>query len=267
MHKLSSVCFALASLLSIPGLAQAQDEFSQDDAKKLVQAYVDDHVRQDGSFHFKDQQADALLELEMDRIRLVRTIHTYGHFVSVDFHAKGDPTKPYDLDFWVKPEGGKLTVVDVRIHKAPKREGTEWKLVSRSPVPWWWIPATEHPGETEEKKGWQIESALDEYVAQNIKNGVFTLKDDKTGKDLTLEFVEIHRPMRKVEGQGFFACTDFKEAGSKDKYYDIDFWLTEKDGNLSVTQSRIHKEPKCEDGLCTEVSRYTFENDKVKDVP
>ena len=95
-----------------------------------------------------------------------------------DFHAKGEPAKAYDLDFWLKPAGDKLDVVDVRIHKAPKRDGESWKLVTRSPIPWWWIPATEHPGETEEKRGWQVESAVHEHIATRIKNGVYTSKDD-----------------------------------------------------------------------------------------
>ena len=266
MQKKSFLFLAACGLL-MAGSSRADEEFSQEDASAAVQAHIDAKVRQDGSFRLKDQQADALLELEQDRIRLVRSIHGYGHFVSVDFHVKGEPTKPYDIDFWLKPEGGRLQIVDVRIHKAPKREGGAWKLVSRNPLPWWWIPATEHPGETEEKKGWQVESALNEYVAGKIKDGVFALKDDKTGDERALEFVEIHRPLRKMEGQGYFACTDFREHGSKDKFYDIDFWLVEKDGKLEVTEARIHKEPKCEDGVCAQVPRYSFDKDKVKDVP
>ncbi len=206
----------------------------------------------------------ALLELEEDRIRFVRRIHGYGYFVDVDFHAKGEPTKLYDLDFWVKES--KPEVVDVRIHKAPKREGDVWKLVTRNPVPWWWIPATEHPGETEEKKSWQVESAVNEYVAAQAKEGVLVLKDDKTGDGLTLDFVEIHRPLRRIEGGSYFACTDFRAHDSKDKFYDIDFWLTEKDGKLEVTEVRIHKEPKDEDGVSVQVPRYTFDKEKVKDL-
>jgi hypothetical protein len=257
----------VASGLLPPGSSRGQEEFSQQDASAAVQAYLDARVRQDGAFRFKDQQADVLLELEQDRIRMVRVIHDYGHFVSVDFHVKGETTKPYDIDFWLKPMKGKLEVVDVRIHKAPKREGDAWKLVSRNPLPWWWIPATEHPGETEEKKGWQVESAVNEYIAGKTRDGVLLLKDDKTGDQRTLEFVEIHRPLRKIEGKGYFACSDFREHDSKDRFYDVDFWLVEKDGKLEVTEARIHKEPKCEDGVCVQVPRYTFDKEAVKDVP
>jgi hypothetical protein len=264
--KWKPVVLLIACGLLAPASSSADEDFSPEDAKAAVQAHIDAKVRQDGAFRYKDQQADALLELEEDGIRAVRAIHGYGHFVDVDFHAKGEPAKPYDLDFWLKPAAGKLEVVDVRIHKAPKQEGDAWKLVTRNPIPWWWIPATEHPGETEEKKSWQVESAVNEYVAGKIKDGVFVLKDDKTGDDRALDFVEIHRPLRRMEGGSYFACTDFREHDSKEKFYDIDFWLTEKDGKLEVTGARIHKEPKNEDGTWVQVPRYTFDKEKVKDL-
>jgi hypothetical protein len=242
-------------------------EFSQEAARESVQAYIDAKAGQDKVFHYKDQLANAMLELQEDQVRLVRRIHGYGYFVDVDFHAKGEPERAYDLDFWLKPAGEKLGVVDVRIHKAPKRDGDAWKLVTRNPIPWWWIPATEHPGETEEKRAWQVESVVHEYIAGHLNDGVYASKDDKTGQERALEFVEIHKPLRKIEGKGYFACTDFREAGSKDKFYDLDFWLVEKDGKLEVSEVRIHKEPKEQDGVFVQVPRYEFEQDKVKEVP
>jgi len=263
--RMTSWLLAMAGVLPLAGHAAADDDFSQKDATAVVQAYVQ-AKSQNGVFRYKDQQADADLELELDQVRLVRRIEGYGYFADTDFHAKGETAKAYDIDFWLKPAAGKLEVVDVRIHKAPKKEGDAWKLVTRNPIPWWWIPATEHPGETEEKKGWQIESAVNEHVARNTKDGTFTLKDDKTGEEHVLDFVEIHRPMRKIEGRGYFACTDFREHGSKDKFYDIDFWLVEKDGKLTVSEARVHKEPKNEDGVWVESSRYNFDKDDVKEV-
>lgn len=244
-----------------------EDDFSQQAVRETVQTYIDAKASQGKIFRYKDQLADATLELQEDQVRMVRRIHGYGYFVDVDFHAKDEPGKAYDLDFWLKPTGEKLEVVDVRIHKAPKRDGDTWKLVTRNPIPWWWIPATEHPGETEEKRSWQVESVVHEYIAGKVKDGVYTSHDDKTGQDRALEFVEIHKPLRKLEGKGYFACTDFREAGSKDKFYDLDFWLVEKDGKLEVSEVRIHKEPKEEDGVFVQVPRYDFDKEKVKDVP
>jgi hypothetical protein len=123
---------ACGLLAAAPGGADDED-FSSQDASTAVQAYIDAKVQKDGAFRYEDRQAEAALELQLDKIRMVRRIHGYGYFVDVDFHDKGEPAKPYHLDFWLKPNGGKLDVVDVRIHKAPRREGDAWKLVTRSP--------------------------------------------------------------------------------------------------------------------------------------
>jgi hypothetical protein len=243
------------------------EEPTAEQAGAAAQAYIDARVKKDGAFRYKDQRADAILELEPERVKVVRQIHPYGFFACADFHVKGQPDKPYDLDLWLKPAGDKLEVVDVRVHKAPKREGEAWKLVTRQPILWWWIPATEHPGDFEEKRGWQVESAVHEYIARSVKDGVLLVRDDKTGKQLPLEFVEIHKPLRRMEGKGYFACSDFREKGSSDKFYDLDFWLAEKDGELKVTDVRIHKEPVNEDGRWVQVPRYGFEDGKVKEVP
>jgi len=73
--------------------------------------------------------------------------------------------------------------------------------------------------------------------------------------------------MRKMEGKGYFACTDFREHSSSNKYYDLDFWLVDKNGTLEVTEVRIHKEPKQTDGVWIQVPRYSFEKGKTKDLP
>src|SRR6478672_2987901 len=62
----------------------------------------------------------------------------------------------------------------------------------------------------------------------------------------------------KKEGE-YFACTDFRKPGSKDEYYDIDFWVNQKTGKLQVDNVKIHKVPVQEDGIWTQVPRYTFE--------
>ena len=262
----TSALLALCIVSLLPVTGWADEEHTPDDASAVVQKYLDAKVKKEGGvFRFKDAQADAQLELVKDEIRVSRGIHGYGFFVCVEFHAKADAKKPYDIDFWLKEDS--LEIVDARIHKAPKREGDKWILVTRNPLLWWWIPASEHPGEFEEKRGWQIEAAINGYIAKTAKDGVFTLKDDKTGEQRTLNFVEIHRPMRKMEGKGYFACTDFRENRSSNKYYDLDFWLTEKNGTLEVTEVRIHKEPKQEDGVWIQVPRYSFEKGKAKDIP
>jgi len=252
----------VVALLAVPARAE---EHTPDEASAAVQKYIDAKVKKEGAFRFKDAQANAQLELVQDQIRVARGINGYGLFVCVEFHARSDSKKQYDIDFWLNEDT--LQLVDIRIHKGPKRDGDHWTLFTRSPLLWWWIPATEHPGEFEEKRGWQLESAVNRYVAAKAKDGVFKLRDDKTGAQRSLDFVQIHRPLRKMEGKGYFACTDFREHGTSNKYYDVDFWLVEKNGVLQVTEVRIHKEPKQVDGVWIQVPRYNFAKGKVKEIP
>jgi hypothetical protein len=128
-----------------------------------------------------------------------------------------------------------------------------------SPLPWWWAVAQEHPGETEEKKAWEVKAAMHDHIAQKTKEGggVFKYKDEKTGDSLELDFVTIHDPVTRTK-QGYFACTDFRVKGEPEKLYDLDFWLNEKDGKLVVTQTRLHKEPSKEGGKWVKKPRYNF---------
>ena len=97
-----------------------------------------------------------------------------------------------------------------------------------------------------QKRGWEVMSAVEQNaLAQAAKNnGVFKLKDDKTGQVLQLEFIDTHQPIRQLDDNGhYFACTDFRVVGTKDQIYDIDFWVTDKDGKMSVEQTKVHKVP------------------------
>jgi hypothetical protein len=104
-------------------------------------------------------------------------------------------------------------------------------------------------------------SAIHSYIATNKDaDGHLDIKDDKTGETLPLDFVEIHQPVRHLKKDGeYFVCTDFRKPGSKDEYYDIDFWVNQKGGKLNVDNVKIHKVPVLEDGIWTQVPRYTFE--------
>src|ERR1044071_4025783 len=116
----TSVLLALAIVSLLPATGWADEEHTPDDASAVVQKYLAARVKKEGAFRFKDAQADAQLELVQDEIRVARGIHGYGFFVCVQFHTKADAKKPYDIDFWLKEDS--LDIVDVRIHKAPKRD-------------------------------------------------------------------------------------------------------------------------------------------------
>ena len=146
------------------------------------------------------------LKLVFDKVDFVRTLHGYGFFPDVVFHAEDNAAKKYLIDFWVKPEADKLVVFDTRIYKAPRQEGTSWTLMARQPIPWWWIPASEHPGKTEQARGWEVMSAVEEdIVKERAKdNGTFKLKDAKTGEEVKLEFVGTHQPVRRLQQDSRF---------------------------------------------------------------
>ena len=131
----------------------------------------------------------------------------------------------------------------------------------------------EHAGEAAGKsRGYtaeDIKAAMTAHIEGEIAKGGGALKivDEKTGKPLALEFVKIHDPVRKVEGKGYFACTDFHPQGAEaGKTYDLDFWLHPTDGELQVVDTRIHKHPVRKGGGWEKEARYTFVNDNPVEV-
>lgn len=252
------------------GVEAAMGRYTSADAQSLVDDVIKKSAEKNGGVYpLNDAVTGQTIPLVYDKIDFTRTIHGYGFFPDVIFHAKDDPAKKYLVDFWVRPQGGKLAVLDVRIYKAPKKEGASWITMTRQPKPWWWIPASEHPGESEVKRSWEVMSAIESHVITGRgPDGSITLKDDKTGEDITLEFVGLHQPVRRLKENGkFFACSDFRKKGTTDQFYDVDFWIDEKDGKLKVTEARIHKVPVLEDGSYTQVPRYNFDPNTFDVVP
>jgi YHS domain-containing protein len=240
--------------------AKPSKEFTEEDVNKRVDEVIAERSK-DGAFVFHDPKLDADLNLLFDQIKIVRGMEGYGWFANVIFHDKDEAKKQYAIDFWLKPEGDKLTLMDIRVQKGPKQDGDSYYMVTRMPVAWWWLPVQEHPGDMEVTRAWQVMSAIHNYIATHKnESGALEVKDDKTGETVPLDFVEIHQPVRHLKKEGeYFVCTDFRKPGSKDEYYDIDFWVNQKGGKLSVDNVKIHKVPVQEDGIWTQVPRYTFE--------
>ncbi|MBI3950610.1 MAG: hypothetical protein HY314_09165 [Acidobacteria bacterium] len=124
--------------------------------------------------------------------------------------------------------------------------------------------AQEHPGE---HPGKESEPVTADMIRQGIlshiqtvtakNDGVFPIRDEKTGQDLKLEFVKVHDNVSVIKGETYFACTDFKDQASGN-IYDLDFWMKRKDGAMKVVETKIHKvngEP-----------RYTYKDDEIAPV-
>lgn len=110
-----------------------------------------------------------------------------------------------------------------------------------------------------------IKAAMEAHIAKQVDaDGVFHLEDDRTGEQLALRFVTIHDPVRQIDGNTYFACTDFRVVGDPKKLYDIDFWLRPAGEMLEVYDTKVHKEPR--KSLLYgwyKYPRYTFIDDKV----
>ena len=247
---------------SVQSTEQAMQAYDANDAETLVKRYIDLHSEANGGlFPLQDPLDGAQLKLASDGIDFTRTIDGYGFFPDVKFHDPGDANRRYLIDFWVAPANGVLAVQEVRIYKAPVQGEGKWTMSARDPIPWWWIPASEHPGHMATKRGWEVMSAVEQSaLAEQAENhGVFKIKDDKTGKELDLEFIDTHQPVRQLDDNGhYFACTDFRAVGTKDQIYDLDFWVDDKDGKMSVVQTKVHKVPELRDGKWVEVPRYEW---------
>jgi YHS domain-containing protein len=214
--------------------------FGEEDVNKRVDEVVKERSK-DGVFVFHDPKLDADLNLIMEKIKGVRGMEGYGWFANVIFHDKDEPKKQYAIDFWFK-------------------DGDSWTMITRLPVAWWWLPVQEHPGDMEVTRAWQVMSAIHNYIATHKDaDGNLAVKD-KDGNPVPLQFVEIHQPVRHLKKDNeYFVCTDFRKPGSKDEYYDIDFWVNQKTGKLEVDNVKMHKIPVQEDGIWTQQPLYTFE--------
>ncbi len=249
---------------SVASTEEEMQYYTGSDAEVVVKNLIDAKLRANGGvFPLVDPRNGEHLRLIFDGIDFTRTIDGYGFFPDVKFHDQGDLRKKYLIDFWVVPEHGQLETQETRIYKTPLLADGKWTTMERQPIPWWWIPASEHPGKVAAKRGWEVMSAVEQDAlrksAQN--GGIFLLKDDKTGKTLKLKFVDTHQPVRQLDGNGhYFACTDFRTAGTKNQIYDIDFWIDDKGGKMSVVQTKVHKVPQFKGGHWIQVPRYEWKD-------
>ena len=140
-----------------PSAGAPAKSFTEEDVDKRVQEVIAERTK-DGAFVFHDPKLDADLNLVFEQIKIVRGMEGYGWFANTIFHDKDEPKKQYAIDFWLKPEGDKLTLMDISVQKGPKQEGDSWIMVTRLPVAWWWLPVQEHPGDMEVTRAWQVMS-------------------------------------------------------------------------------------------------------------
>ena len=108
-----------------PSAGAPAKSFTEEDVDKRVQEVIAERTK-DGAFVFHDPKLDADLNLVFEQIKIVRGMEGYGWFANTIFHDKDEPKKQYAIDFWLKPEGDKLTLMDIRVQKGPKQEGDSY---------------------------------------------------------------------------------------------------------------------------------------------
>jgi hypothetical protein len=264
LRRAGAAAIAVAFCLSTATLVFAADypDFNDESVTKRTEEIIKERST-DGVFVFHDPKLNEDLNLVYEKIRVIRGMKGYGWFANAIFHDKDEPKKQYALDFWFKPQtdSDELKLIEIRVQKGPKRDGDSWIMITRLPVAWWWLPVQEHPGDMEVVRAWHVMSAIHNYITENRnEDGALELKNPKTGEVIPLDFVEMHQPIRYLKKQGeYFACTDFRKAGTENEYYDVDFWVDEKTGRLKVSDVKIHKVPVQEDGIWTQEDLYTFE--------
>ena len=172
---------AFIAASNVESTEKAMENFDSTDAEKLVDGMIKGKLKaNDNLFPIEDALSGDALKLAYDGIDFTRTLEGYGFFPDVKFHDPKDAQKKYLIDFWVAPKNGALVIAETRIYQSPQQVDGTWRSVARQPVPWWWIPASEHPGKMAEKRGWEVMSAVEENALKGVgSDGIYKLKDDK----------------------------------------------------------------------------------------
>ena len=105
----------------------------------------------------------------------------------------------------------------------------------------------EHPESSAEKAALtqdQLADAIEAYIKSQAaaNEGYFPITDEKTGQQLQMTLVKVHRErLAKVGEDRYFACVDFETPDGK--LYDVDFFMKGPDkDNLIFSEFMIHKE-------------------------
>src|SRR6476660_9304092 len=134
----AALCFAVAAPLraadqpstNTPAMTPAPAAApTKDDANAAVKKVIDERTK-DGAFVFRDPKLNADLHLVYEQVKVVRGMEGYGWFPDVIFHDKDEPKKRYAIDFWFKPDGKDLKLMDIRVRGGPKQEGDSWVMIT-----------------------------------------------------------------------------------------------------------------------------------------
>ena len=114
----------VAPAAATSGATGPTKNFTEEDVNAAVKKVIDERTK-DGAFVFRDPKLNADLHLVFDEIKIVRGMEGYGWFPNVIFHDKDEPKKKYAIDFWFKPEGQDLKLMDIRVRGGAEAGGRQ----------------------------------------------------------------------------------------------------------------------------------------------
>lgn len=212
-----------------------------------------------GIFSVHDAVTGQDLALVLDRVRVVRGLPEFGWFPDVVFHAKDDPKRQYAIDFWMKPDGDHLKLMDVRVHKDARPDGSSWMMITRQPLLWWWLPTLKRASAITGLQAWQVMGRVHEHIIGAQKDGAFSVSLED-GTSVPAELIAIYQPVGKHRESGrYFACGEFRKIGTPSASYAVDFFLDPDAHSVSVGKAHQTEIPHAGGGKATAESPCRFE--------
>ncbi len=97
----------------------------------------------------------------------------------------------------------------------------------------------------------ELRQTIRDYIlSQEERHGAFLILDERGEVNRRLSLVRVHERVGKT-GDYYYSCTDMKDLGSGDEL-DLDFDISDQDGELKVVDIRIHKD--------NGKARYTYDD-------
>jgi hypothetical protein len=243
---LSGLTFA-AALACAANLTAAAKPLSEEDVSAAVLAIVKERSK-DGVFAFRDAATGEDLALALEDVRVVRGLPEFGWFPEVIFHERETPAKKYAVDFWLKPEGDRLKLMDVRVHKGPKPDGDTWMMITRRPLLWWWLPTLKRASAVSGLQAWQVMGTVHAHIVSTGTDGAFPLVD-ADGKTIPAELIAIYQPVGRIkENGGYFVCAQLRNKGNPAAVYAVDFKLDPDARSVSVGTALLQENSGVDNG-------------------
>jgi hypothetical protein len=131
MKKIFATSFTLLMICFLAAFAFAQNEHPKSehpkghpgkkvttgDLQKGIETHIKDQSKTDGMFHVDDRVLNKTWNLKLVKVHTdkLTALDKDNYFACVDF--KADDGTPVDVDFYMKDDGGKLSVTDTTVHK------------------------------------------------------------------------------------------------------------------------------------------------------